>query len=71
MKRFYERYYQHDTKLLQSVAVLPWGHNLLLLDKVQSVDEVQFYAKEILAKGWTRDLLLNAIKMDAYSRADN
>lgn len=27
MKRFYERYYQADTKLLRSVAVLPWGHN--------------------------------------------
>lgn len=25
MKRFYERYYNADTKLLQSVAVLPWG----------------------------------------------
>ncbi len=24
MKRFYERYYQADIKLLQSVAVLPW-----------------------------------------------
>jgi hypothetical protein len=28
MKRFYERYYQSDIKLLQAVAVLPWGHNL-------------------------------------------
>ncbi len=27
MKRFYERYCKADTKLLQSVAVLPWGHN--------------------------------------------
>ncbi|WP_373548587.1 DUF1016 N-terminal domain-containing protein [Haliscomenobacter sp.] len=33
MKRFYERYFQADTKLLQAVAVLPWGHNLLLLDR--------------------------------------
>ena len=33
MKRFYERYYQADTKLRQAVAVLPWGHNLLLLPK--------------------------------------
>lgn len=71
MKRFYERYYQQDTKLLQSVAVLPWGHNLLLLDKVNTVDEVQFYANEVLTKGWTRDLLLNAIKMDSYARAEN
>lgn len=70
MKRFYERYYQEDTKLLQAVAVLPWGHNLLLLDKLQSPDEARFYANEVLTKGWSRDLLLNAIKMDSYSRAD-
>ena len=69
MKRFYERYYQADIKLLQGVAVLPWGHNLLLLDKIQSLDEVVFYANEVLTKGWSRDLLLNAIKMDSYSRA--
>ena len=29
MKRFYEIYYQADTKLRQAVAVLPGGHNLL------------------------------------------
>lgn len=34
MKRFYERYSQADQKLLQLVAVLPWGHNLLLMDKL-------------------------------------
>lgn len=69
MKRFYERYYQEDTKLLQAVAVLPWGHNLLLLDKIQSSDAVSFYAGETLAKGWSRDLLLNAIKMDSFGQA--
>jgi predicted nuclease of restriction endonuclease-like (RecB) superfamily len=67
MKRFYERYYQANTKLLQAVAVLPWGHNLLLLDKVQPLEKVLFYAYEILAKGWSRDLLLNAIKMNTYT----
>lgn len=67
MKRFYERYYQADTKLLQSVAVLPWGHNLLLLDKVQSLSAVEFYTNEVVEKGWSRDILLNAIKLDTYS----
>ena len=69
MKRFYERYYQANTKLLQAVAVLPWGHNLLLLDKLQHLEKVLFYASETLAKGWSRDLLLNAIKMDSYALA--
>ncbi len=68
MKRFYERYYKAGTKLLQLVAVLPWGHNLLLLDKVQSPDAIEFYANQTLEKGWSRDLLLNAIKMDTYSQ---
>lgn len=69
MKRFYERYHQADTKLRQLVAVLPWGHNLLLLNKLQSLDAVEFYASETLTKGWPRDLLLNAIKMDSFGQA--
>lgn len=66
MKRFYERYYLADTKLRQAVAVLPWGHNLLLINKVQSLLAVEFYAHEAFSKGWSRDLLLNAIKLNMY-----
>lgn len=71
MKRFYERYYQQNEKLLQAVAVLPWGHNLLLLDKTKTAEEAYFYATETLSKNWSRNLLLNAIKMDTYSRTGN
>ena len=66
MKRFYERYYVADAKLRQAVAVLPWGHNLVLINKVQSLEAVAFYANETIEKGWSRDLLLNAIKMDSF-----
>jgi predicted nuclease of restriction endonuclease-like (RecB) superfamily len=69
MKRFYERYYLADPKLRQAVAVLPWGHNLLLINKLQSVESVEFYANEAVTKGWSRDWLLNAIKMDSYAHA--
>jgi len=40
MKRFYDRYYQSDTKLQRSVAVLPWRHNLLLMSKVKEDNQV-------------------------------
>lgn len=69
MKRFYERYHLADEKLRQAVAVLPWGHNVLLINKVQSLDAVTFYAIEAVNKGWSRDWLLNAIKMDSYTHA--
>lgn len=71
MKRFYERYHLADQKLRQAVAVLPWGHNLLLINKVNSLDAVAFYANEAVVKGWSRDILLNAIKMDSFARAQN
>jgi predicted nuclease of restriction endonuclease-like (RecB) superfamily len=67
MKRFYERYYQADAKLRRCVAVLPWRHNILLLNKIQSIEAVEFYATETITKGWSRDWLLNAIKMDSYA----
>lgn len=69
MKRFYERYHLADEKLRQAVAVLPWGHNLLLISKVLSFEAVAFYANETITKGWSRDLLLNAIKMNSFSQA--
>jgi predicted nuclease of restriction endonuclease-like (RecB) superfamily len=71
MKRFYERYHLADEKLRRCVAVLPWRHNILLLNKVQSVAAVEYYANESTTKGWSRDLLLNAIKIDSYSIAEN
>ena len=62
MKRFYERYKGEDTKLLQAVAVLPWGHNLLLLDKQLNSKQIAFYAREVADKGWSREMLLDRIE---------
>jgi hypothetical protein len=60
MKRFYLRYYQEDTKVQRSVALLPWRHNLVLLRYDLSAEHVIFYANEILNKGWSLDMLLPA-----------
>lgn len=71
MKLFYERYADSDKKLLQAVAVLQWGHNLLLINKKLSDDETYYYALESVSKGWNRDMLMNAIKMDCYALNKN
>ncbi len=67
MKRYYERYFQANIKLQQSVALLPWGHNILLLDKELPLEQVLFYSQEVIQKGWTKELLLNALKMNTYT----
>ena len=71
MKLFYERYSSSDKKLLQAVAVLQWGHNLLLINKKLNDEQTFYYAKESFEKRWNRDLLLNAIKMDSFSLHKN
>lgn len=66
MKRFYMRYSATDEKLLRCVAVLPWSHILMLMSKELDDNAVLYYATETVAKGWNRDLMLNAIKMKMH-----
>lgn len=67
MKRFYLRYVGADPKLRQAVAVLPWGHNLLILNKDLPDEQAMFYATEVISKGWSREMLLHAIKGNYYA----
>lgn len=66
MKSFYTRYKDSDTKLLRSVALLPWSQNLLILSKNLDDKDSLYYAQESISKGWNRDFLLNAIKLKMH-----
>jgi len=66
MKRFYERYNLADEKLRRCVAVLPWRHNILLLNKVNSLEAVQYYANEAVTKGWSFYKLQHCVR-SAYT----
>lgn len=55
--------------LQQLVAKLPWGHNILLMEKVKGKSARLYYAQQTIEKSWSRDLLLNAIKMDSYGHS--
>ena len=68
MKTFYERYNGCDLKLQRSVALLPWSHNILILSKDLDDSATLYYAQEGVAKGWNRDLLLNALKLKMHEK---
>jgi predicted nuclease of restriction endonuclease-like (RecB) superfamily len=54
--------------LKQLVAGIPWGHNLVIMKKVKNVHSRLYYIISSARCGWSRDVLLNQIKADAYSR---
>ncbi|MGB8940268.1 MAG: PDDEXK nuclease domain-containing protein [Streptomyces sp.] len=41
----------------QPVAQLPWGHVMVLLDKLETRSELDFYVSEAVRHGWSRAIL--------------
>ena len=52
----------------QLVAQIPWGHNLLLLQRLRSEEERVWYTKKIIENGWSRNMLSTWIDSDLYRR---
>ncbi|MBI2877520.1 MAG: DUF1016 domain-containing protein [Candidatus Tectomicrobia bacterium] len=55
--------------LRQLVAEIPWGHNLLILNKLTDPTARLYYLRATAQFGWSRNVLLNQIKAKAYERA--
>ncbi len=47
---------------------LPWGHNILLLEKVADVHQRAWYMRACIDHGHSRDALAAMIKSDAFAR---
>jgi len=54
--------------LLRLVPKIPWGHNILLMEKVKDVSERLWYMEQVLENGWSRAMLSAAIKSNAHDR---
>jgi len=55
--------------LRQLVAEVPWGQNLLILNKLSDSIARLYYLRATAQFGWSRNVLLNQIKAGAYERA--
>lgn len=66
MRMFYLEY-KDKPILAQLVPELPWGHNILIMQKVKGAKERKYYISASIELGWSRNVLLNQIKADAYS----
>ncbi len=57
------------TILQQLAAEIPWGHHMLMLDKLSVPAARLWYLHATTQFGWSRNVLLNQIKAGAYERA--
>ena len=53
----------------QLVAEIPWGHHLLLLNRLADPAARLYYLRATAQFGWSRSVLLNQVKAGAFERA--
>ena len=54
--------------LQQLVAQIPWGHNMLLMERVKDLSPRLWYIQQTVEQGWSRDTLGMMIKSNAHQR---
>lgn len=52
----------------QLLHKLPWGHNLVLLDKLDSAEQRRWYAAKAIEHGWSRNILDMQIETQLLER---
>ena len=62
---------QSVTIMQQPAAQLPWGHHQLLLDKIKTANEREFYTQKVVENGWSRNILLQQIESHLHLRQGN
>jgi len=54
---------------LRLLCSVPWGHHLEILKKTNTIQARLYYLESTTKFGWSRNVLLNQIKANAYERA--
>lgn len=78
MTQFFKEYNSESLIGKQSVSQLenvkklvlqiPWGHNVLLIQKIKDLNVRTWYIQETLKNGWSRDVLGLMIKSNLFER---
>ena len=68
IRKFYIFYRNAGEKVQQLVRQIPWGHNILVFNKLRDVQEADFYLNKLLEFNWSRNILDAQIKSGLYAR---
>ena len=67
MRQFYVEYAE-EVELYEMALEIPWGQNMLIIHKIKDKVERIYYLNATNKMAWSRSVLLNQIKANAYQR---
>ena len=50
----------------QPLAQITWGHNIRILDTVKNATEREWYIRQTIEQGWTRNVLVHIMLKSNY-----
>jgi len=66
MRQFAESFPKED--YAAAAAQIPWGHNPLIIDRLDCLKERLWYIQQTIENGWSRSMLESWIESALYSR---
>ena len=66
MRAFAEAYPDQEEFVQQVVAQLPWGHQVRILDTVKDAKQREWYIRQAVESGWSRNVLVHQIEGELY-----
>lgn len=67
MRAFAEAY-PDEPFVQQAVALIPWGHNIRILEQIESSAEREFYIRKTIEHGWSRTVLVHQMESGLHRR---
>ncbi len=52
----------------QAVTKIPWGHSLMIFSKIKNTEGIDFYLQKCISDGWTREVLEEEIRFNAFAK---
>ena len=68
MRAFYLAYRDQGANVPQAVGQLPWGHNVILWEKIKDMAVRSWYAQAAFEHGWSRSILEMQIESHLFER---
>lgn len=68
VRQFYGFYAGHSEFVQQLVSQIPWGHNILILQKIKDQDKALWYVQKTIENSWSRSVLDHQIASQLYER---
>lgn len=73
MRQWYEFYSKSNDNesietIQQLVGQIPWGHNLVVIGKSETIEEALYYCHKVVENNWSRAVLLHQVSSNLYKR---